>query len=105
MMTEGRTLRLLIEKWLGPCSDSRTRITRLSRFRQAQQRCVCVEAVRSSGALAIAFFRHDDRSWSVLPPVIKRPEMGYVTRATLQGASERFPGGPSLNVPEEHCPY
>ncbi|CAE6821881.1 hypothetical protein [Paraburkholderia domus] len=105
MMTGERTLRLLVDKWLGPRSELRTRITRLSRFRQAQRRYVCVEAVRSSGALAIVFFRHDDGSWCVFPPMSRRPEMGYVTRASLQGSRDPFPEKPSLNVPERHLPY
>ena len=69
------SLRSLIDKWLAPTLASPVSVTRLSYARGRSVRCVRVESVRSSGALAIFFFQHGDGSWSVFPPELVRPAM------------------------------
>jgi hypothetical protein len=70
-----RSLRVLVEKWLGLDCLGRARVTRLRSPRQHALRCVRVEDARASGALAIPFFRHDDGSWCVFPPEGQRPAL------------------------------
>ena len=69
------SLRSLIDKWLAPTPTSPISVTRLSYPKGRSMRCVRVESVRSSGALAIFFFQHGDGSWSVSPPELERPTM------------------------------
>ncbi len=69
------SLRSLIDKWLAPTPASPISVTRLSYAKGRSMRCVRVESVKSSGALAIFFFRHGDGSWSVFPPQLERPTM------------------------------
>ncbi|RDU95934.1 hypothetical protein DWV00_27070 [Trinickia dinghuensis] len=71
------SLRSLIDKWLAPTPASPICVTRLSYARSRPTRCVRVESVGSSGALAIFFFRHANGSWSVSPPELERPAMAY----------------------------
>jgi hypothetical protein len=66
-------LRALVEKWLGPDSERKARIRRFGHPRK--WRYVQVETPHRSGALEIVFFRHQDGSWCVFPPDIKRPTM------------------------------
>lgn len=72
-----KSLRTLIDKWLAPTPASPVRITRLrfSRTASNEARCVCVRAARTTGPLAIFFFRHDDGWWYVFPPAYERPAM------------------------------
>lgn len=70
-----RSLRVLVEKWLGLDCLERARVTRLRSTRRRALRCVRVEDARPSGALAILFFRHDDGSWCVFPPEGRRPAL------------------------------
>lgn len=83
-----RSLRLLVEKWLGLDCLERAQVTRLRSARQHAWRCVRVEDARSSGALAILFFRHEDGSWCVFPPEARRPALNAnCSSATLPSAS------------------
>ncbi|MFM0006237.1 hypothetical protein PQR57_35280 [Paraburkholderia dipogonis] len=78
MGTRERSLRVLVEKWLGPDLALHARVTHFSHSRRKRWRYVCVEADRPSGKQAMAFFRHDDGSWCVFPPEYKRPSMSMV---------------------------
>ncbi|BAN27591.1 hypothetical protein [Caballeronia insecticola] len=69
------SLRRLVEKWLGPASDMRARVTLFSHSRASRWRYVRVASYRASGELSMFFFRHDDGSWSVFPPQAERPTM------------------------------
>lgn len=71
----GNSLRWMIEKWFSLLPTEPLRVTRFSRARSNRRPCVCVEASRPSGALAIFFFRHDDGTWCVFPPESNRPAM------------------------------
>ncbi|TAL97923.1 MAG: hypothetical protein EPN73_04790 [Paraburkholderia sp.] len=73
-----RSLRKVVESWLGSEPENRLRITRVSRSRWKLWRYVCVESARGDGAMALVFFRHDDGSWCVFPPAPMRPAMGMV---------------------------
>ncbi|MBC8641269.1 hypothetical protein IAG25_31090 [Caballeronia sp. EK] len=75
MNSRERSLRALVDKWLGSDDEHVACITRLSRGARGPWRHVCVEAQRASGPFAIVFFRHDDGSWCVYPPPIRRPAM------------------------------
>ena len=75
MGTRERSLRVLVEKWLGPDAARHARVTRFCHSRRKPWRYVCVEADRPSGRLAFVFFRHDEGSWCVFPPEYKRPAM------------------------------
>ncbi|MGF6875100.1 hypothetical protein [Paraburkholderia sp. MM5477-R1] len=75
MSTIKSSLRLLVEKWLGPTAAMSARVTRFGRMRSNQRRYVCVEALRPAGTLAIYFFLHDDGVWCVFPPAVERPAM------------------------------
>jgi hypothetical protein len=70
-----RSLRAVVDKWLGAESAQGIRVTSFSHSRQATWRYACVEATRGSGTLAIIFFRHDDGSWRVFPPERRRPTL------------------------------
>jgi hypothetical protein len=74
------SLRSLVQKWLGTDPTHRTRVTRFSHTRAKRWRYVCVESARPSGAFSIVFFRHEDGSWCVFPPAIKRPAMNVRLR-------------------------
>ncbi|SAL31447.1 hypothetical protein [Caballeronia humi] len=72
MHTAEKSLRSAVDKWLAPTPAMPARVVRFC----VRARYVCVEALRPTGVLAIVFFRHDDGSWNVFPPQIKRPAMG-----------------------------
>lgn len=69
------SLRSLVEKWLGAELAACARVTRFSHTRCKQWRYVCVQARGSSSNYAFVFFRHDDGSWCVFPPDIRRLTM------------------------------
>ncbi|MGF6879664.1 hypothetical protein OKW35_009198 [Paraburkholderia sp. MM5477-R1] len=75
MSSNVESLRSLIEKWLAPTPASPISLTRMNYAKSRSMRCVRVESLRASGALAIIFFRHDDGSWCVFPPEPRRPAM------------------------------
>ena len=75
MNTPETSLRRLVEKWFGPDSEMRARVTHFSHSRASRWRYVRVESRRATGELSIFFFRHDDGSWSVFPPETRRPSM------------------------------
>nr|WP_084225802.1 hypothetical protein [Paraburkholderia sacchari] len=83
MTNRERSLRVLVDKWLGDASSSNRRITRFSHSRTKQWRYVCVETQRITGAFSVVFFRHDDGSWCVFPPAGRRASMQY---SSMHGA-------------------
>jgi hypothetical protein len=89
MNVRERSLRNMVESWLGAQCADHIRVTRFSHSRRKLWRYVCVETVRETGAMALVFFRHDDGSWCVFPPEPRRPMMGVVpeTDAALRCAA------------------
>ncbi|WP_343676417.1 hypothetical protein [Paraburkholderia heleia] len=71
-----RSLRRVVESWLGTLQAGHIRVTRFSHTRKKMWRYVCVEATYEKDTLAIVFFRHDDGSWGVFPPAPRSPVMG-----------------------------
>ena len=67
-MYRERSLRSLVEKWLGTTSMELLRVTRFSHSSRRPWRYACVEVRRESGRYAVVFFRHHDGSWCVFPP-------------------------------------
>ncbi|MFX1674818.1 hypothetical protein PWR63_21605 [Paraburkholderia sp. A2WS-5] len=76
MEIRGGSLRAQVEKWLGPISTSRARVTQFSRSRYKTWRYVRVESVCTSSVYEIVFFRHDDGAWRVFPPENRLPAIG-----------------------------
>lgn len=75
MSTMNRSLRLLVEEWLGTTPAAAVRVKKFGRMSSNQQRFVCIEALRPAGKLAIYFFLHDDGVWCVFPRAVNRPAM------------------------------
>jgi hypothetical protein len=75
MNPEERSLRSLIEKWLGPTPATPVRLTRYGRVNSSQIRCVLAQSSEPTRALSIFFFRHDDGGWCVFPPAVSGPVM------------------------------
>lgn len=74
-MNDMRSLRSVIEKWLGPTPSRPIRLTRCQRTNSRHTRCVLVQASEVTGPLSIFFFQHEDRSWCVFPPAVRGPQM------------------------------
>ncbi len=70
-----RSLRGLVDKWIGLSALARGRVFRVSRKDALEARCVCVEVRRASGPLSLMFFQHGDGSWCVFPPAVNRPTL------------------------------
>lgn len=68
MYATERSLRFLVEKWLGPTLARPIRVTRFTRTRPERRRYVRVEAPRPEGSIVLFFFQHDDGVWRVFPP-------------------------------------
>jgi hypothetical protein len=75
------SLRLLVEKWLMPCSSTPVRVIRFGRTSPCGRRFVRVEVVRLGGSVALYFFQHDDGTWRVVPPETRRPAIRAYTNA------------------------
>ena len=75
MSSANTTLRLLVDKWLGPTPETPLKVMGFGRLPSSRGRYVCVEAFRPTGALTIYFFLHDDGRWCVFPPASERPTM------------------------------
>jgi hypothetical protein len=73
MNLEERSLRWLIDKWLAPAPAAPVRLTRYGGANSSQRRCVLVQSSDPIRPLAIFFFRYDDGSWCVFPPVPRGP--------------------------------
>jgi hypothetical protein len=70
-----RSLRGLVDKWIGLSPLTPGRVFRMSRKDAREARCVCVEVRRASGPLSLMFFQHGDGSWCVFPPTANRPTL------------------------------
>ena len=62
-----RSLRFMVEKWLGMAPALSVRVTRGIRALSDQRPYVCVEASLSTGAFAFFLFRQGDGTWDVFP--------------------------------------
>ncbi|KAA0081527.1 hypothetical protein CIW54_22030 [Paraburkholderia sp. T12-10] len=68
MFAEDRTLRCVVEKWFGRTSTEPVQMSRVPHIMPKRNRCIRVSLPGRAQAIAIFFFRHDDGSWSVVPP-------------------------------------
>jgi hypothetical protein len=68
-----RSLRTLVDKWIGATGGMR--VAQFRHSRNEQYRFVRVEGALDGSLIALVFFRHDDGSWCVFPPERKRPAM------------------------------
>ncbi|MGR8023270.1 hypothetical protein [Burkholderia cenocepacia] len=75
MGTEKIALRSLVDKWLAPTPAKPMRVARFGRTANGVF-YVCVEVLRQSGPLTIAFFNHEQGVWRVFPPSTSRHQMG-----------------------------
>jgi len=71
-----RSLRVLVKDWFG--NGESFRVTRPDRSTKMPWRVVRVEVSRSTGPLALVFFRHDDGAWCVYPPSTGQPTMNWL---------------------------
>ena len=76
MSGQRTSLRALVNDWFG--NGENLSVTRPGRSTKMPWRAVQVEVARSSGTLAIVFFRHHDGSWCVYPPPIVRPAVNWL---------------------------
>jgi hypothetical protein len=72
MCAAEKSLRSLVIRWLTPTLEIPIRVTGFSRTHPDRRRYVRVEASRPEGSIELVFFRHDDRTWRVFPPEVKR---------------------------------
>jgi hypothetical protein len=77
-----RSLRVLVDKWIGPGVPMTARVMEFSRTRSDRRRYVRVGTFRRDECFAIVFFRHDDGSWNVFPPGTDMPTMRACRLAT-----------------------
>ncbi|MGE8163777.1 hypothetical protein ACQKRQ_27015 [Paraburkholderia sp. NPDC080076] len=71
-----RSLRAVIEKWLGAEQESEIETVRSGHLANGRTRYVSIVANRRSGTLTLFFFRHGDGSWNVFPPSAPHATMG-----------------------------
>jgi hypothetical protein len=69
----GKTLRTLVDKWIGATNG--IRVTQFIHGRAGQYQFVRVEGASDDPPIALFFFRHEDGSWCVFPPERPRPAM------------------------------
>lgn len=75
MATVERSLRRLVEKWLGPVDSARVSARQVPSRSPRPSRCVRVQADRPTGTVTLLVFRHPDGNWHVFPPQPARPAM------------------------------
>lgn len=73
MMLRGKSLRLLVDEWIG--AGETLKLTRPPRSRSMPWRAVQVEIARPTETIAVIFFRHSRGSWCVYPPPRRTPSM------------------------------
>ncbi len=73
MSISGRSLRTLVDKWIGVTNG--VRITQFNHGRDVQYRFVRVEGPSDESPITLIFFRHDDGGWCVFPPERHRPAL------------------------------
>jgi hypothetical protein len=74
-LTALNSLHRAVDKWLAPTAAHPARVVRMGRSRLTGLHFVCIEAWHAKGPLALVFFKHDDGSWNVFPPQVRRPSM------------------------------
>lgn len=75
MSTTDKSLRRLVEKWLGAASAQPVRVVLIQRSQSGRICRLCIEANCPSGPVTLFFFRHHDDSWHVFPPANRQPAM------------------------------
>ncbi|TCG02394.1 hypothetical protein BZM26_00685 [Paraburkholderia strydomiana] len=75
MSCVGKSLRQLVEQWLAPVSSEGLRVIEMRNRRSTHERYVRIEAMRATGPISLAFFRHADGRWSIFPPNRETPTM------------------------------
>ena len=75
MASAEKSLRLMIEHWLGPELGDEVRVTRFRNRRSTRECYVRVETFNAAGPVAMFFFRHQDGTWRIFPPSQERPAM------------------------------
>jgi hypothetical protein len=86
-----KSLRVLVDKWLGPGGAMTVRVMEFSRTRSDRRRYVRVGTFWREECFAIVFFRHDDGSWNVFPPGTDMPAM-RACRLVSDRIGEKSPG-------------
>jgi hypothetical protein len=74
-MSDERSLRSQVEKWLAPGAENTVRVILFSRTHAEKRRYVCIQASHPAGSHALFFFRHEHGCWGVCPPRRQRPSM------------------------------
>ena len=69
MIAGERSLRTSVQKWFGYKGETSFRVLEFGRTRSTRKRFVRVGIPKQQEPLAIVFFRHDDGSWNVFPPM------------------------------------
>ena len=75
MYSGEKSLRVLVDKWLGPGTTAPVRVMEFSRMPLDRTRYVRVGALGQQERFAIVFFRYDDGTWNVFPPRVSRLAM------------------------------
>jgi len=74
-VTNERSLRFQVDKWLAPGPATSVRVVEFSRTHATKRHYVCVESAQPAGLRAMFFFRHDDGYWRVFPPAVDKSRM------------------------------
>ena len=98
MDTDKTSLRSLVDKWIAPTATCPVRVTRFGRTTNGV-RFVCMEALRLTGPLTIAFFHHDDGAWRVFPPSIHLFPMRAASKSNYAGEHVGFQYPPVGHLP------
>jgi hypothetical protein len=69
------SLHWAVDKWLAPSPAHPARVVQLCRSHLTGMRFVRIEAWHAGGSIAIIFFRHEDGTWNVFPPQVRRLSM------------------------------
>jgi hypothetical protein len=75
MASPCHSLRLIVERWLAPDPTRGVRVIEFRNRRSRRECYVCVETFRTSGSVALFFYRHQDGEWRVTPPDRERLSM------------------------------
>ena len=67
-----RSLRSLVEKWLGPTSAVPVRVTQFGHAASNRKHGVRIKLMLPTGPVELFFFRHRDGAWCVFPPEAER---------------------------------
>lgn len=75
MASGGKSLRSMVEHWLGAAPSERVRVTEFRNRRSKRECYVCVETFKGKRPVAMFFFRHQDGTWRIYPPGRERPAL------------------------------